>query len=105
LWDGASASSLTTDGIDLSNKGVGTFFTKDRVGTEPYSMIAGVDGGVLETRDDDAIGRPFTVTQKGPGDAYIRLHATAGGDTQIFKMFLHFTYKLLDGGSNLELII
>jgi len=105
FWDGDSAVPLTTDGIDLSNKGVGSFFTKDLLGTEPYSVIAGVDGGMLETRDDDRIGRPFTVTQKGTNDAYIRLHATAGGDTQIFRMFIYFAYQLLDGGSNFEVII
>ena len=105
LYDGTTTTNLTANGITLSNLGVGTFFTKEKDVTNPYSLLSGATSGVLETALDKNIGRPFTVNQKNGANTYIQLNATAGGSEQSFKMVLHFEYKPLNGGSRLDLLL
>jgi hypothetical protein len=104
-YNGTSAVDLTSNGIVLSNLGVGTYFTKDKLSTQTYSLIPGTTGGMIETVADRNAGRPFTLAQKNGANCYIQLRATAGTATQVFKMFLHFKYELNDGGSRLDLLI
>jgi len=105
LYDGSTTTDLTADGIVLSNLGVNTYFTKDQLSAQTYSLLSGATSGVLETLQDRNAGRPFTVNQKFGANTYIQLRATAGGSEQSFKMVLHFDYRLLNGGSNLEFLL
>lgn len=105
LYDGTTTTNLTANGITLSNLGVNTYFTKDQLSAQTYSLLPGNVGGMLETIADRDAGRPFTVNQKSGVNTYIQLNATAGGSQQSFKMVLHFEYRLLNGGSNLEFLL
>ena len=48
-YDGTNTVSLTSNGIDLSGATVGTYFTKDRVATETYSLSNSDQVRLLET--------------------------------------------------------
>lgn len=104
-YNGTAQTDLTANGIALSNLGVGTYFTKDQLSAQTYSLVSGATGGMIETLQDRDAGRPFTVVQKATADSFIQLNVTAGTAEQEFKMYLFFKYILLNDGSNLEILI
>jgi hypothetical protein len=99
LWGGSVIDTLCSDGAVLSGMPVGTYFTKDKVSTEAYSIIDAATGGVLETLADRKSGRPFTVTQKAETDTFIRLHLTTTDSPISFKVKVHFEYYPINGST------
>ncbi len=96
--DGTNTKDLTKDGIDLSGVPVGTYFIKDKVTTETYSMSDSSEVGVLETKTDKNAGRPFSLTAKYGADNYIQLRFTGDANTD-FDLFVSFKYTLLNGAT------
>lgn len=98
LWDGTNSVLLTADGATLSNAPVGTFFTKDKDVTQPYSVSLADQCRMNEVINTMRIGKPFTVTQKNGADTFIRFRYTTNAVLD-FTMDIFFFYELLDGGS------
>ena len=92
LYDGTNIINLTADGAILSGMPVGTFFTKDKVSSETYSVNDASQARMLETLIDKKSGRPFTITQKDGVDTFIRLHLTTTDAPVSFKVKVHFEY-------------
>lgn len=99
LYDGTNTVNLTADGLDLSGATVGTFFTKDKVATEIYSVNKSDQCRMLETLGDKKAGRPFLVTQKNGTNTYIRFHYTVGITPVDFKMTVYMEYRPMNGGT------
>jgi hypothetical protein len=102
LWDGSASVDLTADGAVLSGMPVGTFFTKDKVAANAYSVSDASNGALLETLDNRFVGRPFIVTAKNGADTYIRFNYTTTDNPVDFDMEIHFEYELMNN-STLEL--
>jgi hypothetical protein len=101
-WDGTSSVLITSDGIDISGAEVDTLMFKDQINTSVFSHAVSDQVRIYETRDDDALGRPFTLVGKNGVTNYIRLHLTT--NTSIaFSMFVNFRASLANG-STLEII-
>ncbi len=103
LYDGTLATDLTADGAVLSGMPVETFFTKDKLSSEIYSINSAATGSMLETLPDRKSGRPFTITQKNGIDTFIRLHFTTTDSPVNFKVKIHFEYYPING-STLEFL-
>ena len=99
LYDGTNTVDLTSDGAILSGMPVGTFFTKDKVSTEVYSINDASQCRVLETLADRKSGRPFTITQKNGANTYIQLHYTTTDNPVDFDVEIHFEYLPVNGGT------
>jgi hypothetical protein len=98
VWDGTNAVPLTLDGMTLSGVPVGSFFTKDKLAADTYSLNDASQVRVSEVLDSKKVGRPFTITAKNGVTNYIRFHVTTN-TTLDFTMFLHFNYLLLNGAT------
>ncbi len=98
LYDGTNSVNLTADGMDLTGAPVGTFFTKDQVAAQPYSVSIADQCRMLETLEDRKTGRPFTVTQKNGANTYIRFHATAAAEASL-QIKIQFEYWPINGGA------
>jgi len=98
VYDGTNTANLTADGMTLSGATVGTFFTKDMVIAQPYSMLDADQVRVLETLEDRKVGRPFTVNGKNGVDNYIRFQVTTN-TTLDFTMYVGFEYELYNGST------
>ncbi len=98
VFDGTNSEDLTKDGITLSGAPVGSFFTKDKVNTETYSLMLADQVRINEIGTDKKAGRPFTITAKNGATNYIRFLLTTN-TTLDFTMFLHFEYLLLNGAT------
>lgn len=99
LYDGTNTVALTADGAVLSGAPVGTFFTKDKVAADAYSVSIADETRLLETLVDRKSGRPFTVTQKNATDTFIRLHFTTTDAPVSFKVKIHFEYFSINGST------
>ena len=97
IWDGTTAEDLTNDGMTLSGAPVGSFFTKDELATETYTLMLADQGRVLETTGPK-VGGPFLINGKNGVDNFIRFHVTTN-TTLDFSMFVHFEYQVLNGGT------
>jgi hypothetical protein len=98
LWDGTNSVLLTKNtGATLSGAPVGTFFTKDQLVAEPYSISLADQCRMLENAHRIAI--PFTVTQKNGANTYIRFNYTTTDAPVDFTMQVWFEYEELDGGT------
>ena len=100
VYDGTTATDITADGITLSNAPVDTFFVKDQVSTQPYSILTADQARVLETLDDKKAGRPFTINAKNGVTNYIRVRLTTNTDID-FTIQYFFEYELLGDNSTL----
>lgn len=102
LWDGTNSVKLTkSPGPTLSNAPVGTFFTKNKVSTETYSIAMSDECRMLEATNK--IGQPFSVTQKYNTNTYIRFNFSTTDDPISLKMRVIFNWVPSNGG-NLELV-
>jgi len=99
IYDGTNIVTLTADGATLSNMPVGTFFTKDKVSTETYSVNDASECRMLETLADKKSGRPFTITAKNGATNYIRLHFTTTDAPVNFNVKIHFEYYPINGST------
>jgi hypothetical protein len=100
LWDG-TVSDLLTDsspGAVLSGAPVGTYFTKDKDSTNPYSVVLADQARVHEVVSDRFIGLPFTVNKKNGADTFIRLNFTTTDDPVVFDIHLRFEWQPINGG-------
>ena len=97
-YDGTNVEILTADGLDLTGAPAGTFFTKDKVKSQPYSANIADQVRVLETLEDRKAGRPFTPTGKNGVDNFIRLHAVASAEVTA-QIKIHFEYWAINGGT------
>lgn len=98
VYDGTNTKDLTADGIDLSGVSVDTYFTKDKIATETYSLNASDEVRVLETLDDRKAGRPFSVTAKNGVDNFIQFRFTGDANTD-FDMFVKFDFEIVNGAT------
>lgn len=103
IYDGTTSIDLVADGIDLSGASVGTFFTKDKIATETFSLSEASQCRLNETETTKRIGRPFTITAKYGVDNVIRLHLTTSTAIE-FTLYIYFEYELLDGASLISLV-
>ena len=99
LWDGTNSVDLTADGLTLSTATVGSFFTKDKVSTDPYSANIADQCRLLETTIDRFAGRPFAITQKNGADTFIRFHLTTTDAPIDFTIKIVFEYIPANGGT------
>lgn len=98
LWDGTNSVKLTkTPGATLSNAPVGTYFTKDQIATETYTVNIANQCRMLETKTKQA--SPFIITQKESTNTYIRFCFTTTDAPINFKMSVYFVYNTVDGGT------
>jgi len=98
VWDGTNSDILTADGADLSGCVVNTVLFKDQICTEVFSTIAADQARVYENRDDDVLGRPFSLVAKPGVDNYIRLHLTTN-TTLDFTMLINFRVAFVNGST------
>jgi hypothetical protein len=96
-YDGTNTVQLTkTPGAVLSNAPVGSFFTKNRVASETYTVLLAdqvrVDEPTLK------IAQPFHVVQKNGADTFIRFHLTTTDNPIDFNMDVWFWYVGINGG-------
>jgi len=99
LYDGTNTVDLTADGAALSGMPAGTYFTKDKVAAEVYSVNDASEARLLETLADRKSGRPFTITQKNGADTFIRLHFTTTDNPIDADIKIHFEYYPINGGT------
>jgi len=101
LWDGTHSELLTkATTADLSGRPVGTMFTRDKVATEPYSIVGSTQCGILETASSKRIGLPFAAVQKTADiDTFMRLRFNTTDAPVDFKLNVHFIWTPVDGGS------
>lgn len=98
-YDGTNSVELTADWAVLSWAPVWSFFTKDKVATESYSVNLSDEVRLLETRDTKKAWRPFILTAKNWVDNFIRLHFTTTDAPVNFKALILFEYRPIDGGT------
>lgn len=101
MYDGTNIVNLTNDGIDLSGALAGTYFVKDKVVAQPYSICSADEVRLLEVSNSVKAGLAFTVVGKSGVDNFIQFRFTGDANTD-FDMFVHFDYILVNG-STLEL--
>jgi hypothetical protein len=101
IYDGTVAEELTDPTGVLSGAPVGTLFLKDKVKTEPYSIMFADQGRANEITDAKKAGLPFTVTQKNGVDTFLRLHLTTTDNPVDFTAEVTFMYEELGSGSSL----
>jgi len=99
IYDGTNTVDLTANGAVLSGALVGSFFTKDKVAAQIYSVSLSDECRLLETVDNKWAGRPFIVTAKNGATNYIQFRYTTTDNPVDFDMEIHFQYKLMDGAS------
>jgi len=100
IWDGTNAVPLTSaTGAVLSGATVGTFFTKDKIASEVYSINFSDECRMLETTDAKKAGRPFSITQKNATDTFIRFHSITTDAPVDFDVEIYFEYVPMDGGT------
>lgn len=99
IYDGTNSIDLTADGAVLSGAPVGSYFTKDQVAAQPYSVNLADQCRMLETLADRRSGRPFTITQKNGTNTYIRFHYTTTDNPVNFKIKIHFEYIPINGST------
>jgi len=99
LYDGTNSVALTDDGAVLSGAPAGTFFTKDKISSEVYSVNMSDECRMLETLLDKKSGRPFTITQKNNTDTFIRLHFTTTDAPVVFSVKIHFEFYPVNGST------
>ena len=98
IYDGTNIKDLTADGIDLSGVPVGTYFTKDKIAANTYTMSEADEVRIIETVEDRKAGRPFSVTAKDGVDNFIQFRFTGDANTD-FDMFVHFNFELVNGAT------
>jgi hypothetical protein len=101
VYDGTNAVALTADGLTLSGYEEGSFFTKDKDSTEPYSASDSDQVRKTEVTAEAEIGKPFTVTQKKDTDTFIRFHLTTTDNPVDFTMEVVFKYETLSPNASL----
>lgn len=100
VYDGTNSVDLTKNtGAVLSGATVGTFFTKDKISSEPYSINVADQARMLETLSNSKSGRPFTLTQKNGTNTYIRFHYTTTDNPVNFKIKIHFEFIPVNGST------
>lgn len=99
LYDGTNSVDLTANGSVLSGAPVGSFFTKDKVATETYTVNISDECRLNETLGDKKAGRPFIITKKNATNTYIRLHYTTTDAPVNFKVKIYFEYYPMNGGT------
>jgi hypothetical protein len=101
LYDGTNTVNLTADGVDLSGALPWTYFVKDKVAAQTYSMCSADQVRLLEVSNSIKAGLAFTAIGKSGVDNYIQFNFTGDANTD-FNMFVHFEYITVNG-STLEL--
>lgn len=102
VFDGTNTVDLTkSPGIILSNAPVGTFFTKDKISSETYTLNFADQVRVAEATNK--VAAPFWVTQKNGADTFIRFNFTTTDNPIDFKMRVIFQWRPFNGGQ-LELV-
>lgn len=99
LYDGTNTVNLTADGMSLSGASVGSFFTKDQVAAQTYSLNLADEARLLETQEDRFSGRPFLITQKNGADTFIQINFTTTDNPVDVDLEIHFEYLPMDGGT------
>jgi len=102
VYDGTRAIDLTADGAVLSNCPVGTFFTRDKVATQTYSVSCADEVRMNENLADRKVGLPFTITAENGATNYIRFHYTTTDNPVAFTLKIHFVYVLYNGATLTE---
>ncbi len=102
-YDGTNTVNLTADGAVLSGATVGSFFTKDKVASQPYTVSLSDEVRVIEELTDKKSGRPFTLTAKEGASNYIQLNFTTTDNPVDFDVKIHFEYYPVNG-STLEFL-
>ena len=99
LYDGTNTVQLSADGSVLSGMPVGTFFTKDQVYTQPYTVNDASQCRMSEVTDSKKAGRPFIITQKGGTDTFVQLNLTTTDNPIDFDVKIHFEYYPINGST------
>ena len=99
LYDGTLNKNLTADGLTLSGAPVGSWFTKDKVLSQPYSANIADECRILETTEDKRAGRPFTITAKNGSDTFVRFNLTTTDNPVDFIMMIWFEWLPRNGGN------
>jgi hypothetical protein len=102
VYDGTNTVDLTADGIDLSGSPVGSWFTRDKVSAETYSLNVADQVRLNETIAGDDAGLAFNLTAKNGVDNFIQFRFTGDANTN-FKLNVVFKYILFNGAT-LELV-
>jgi len=98
VWDGTNSDLITTPGVDLSGCPVNTVLFKDEINTEIFSKVDADQARIYENRDDDALGRPFSLVAKPGVDNFIRLHLTTN-TTLDFTILINFRVAFVNGST------
>jgi len=98
-YDGTNTINLTSDGASLSGAPVGSFFTKDKISSETYTVNLSDQCRVIETSGDKKAGRPFILTAKEGATNYIRFHYTTTDNPVDFDIKIFFEYSVMNGGT------
>lgn len=99
LYDGTNEVYLTADGMTLSGAPVGTFFTKDLIATQPYTVNIADQCRMMENTTSKYAGKPFVITQKNGTNTYVRFHYTTSDNPVSFKLKIHFEYIPMNGST------
>lgn len=102
--DGTNVINLTADGSVLSGCPVDSFFTKDKDSSETYSVAKADQVRMNEVSNEDAVGTPFTITNKNNTDTFIRFHLTTTDNPVDFTIKIVFKYNPLSPNSELEFL-
>ncbi len=81
----------------------GSFFTKEKVASQPYTVSLSDEVSVIEELTDKKSGRPFTLTAKEGASNYIQLNFTTTDNPVDFDVKIHFEYYPVNG-STLEFL-
>lgn len=101
LYSANDEQDLTADGAVLSGFEVGSYFTKDQLATQTYTVANSSIPRMVEVTDTKKAGRPFTVMQENGVDTFIRFYLTTTDNPVDFTMGVYFEYQPLGGGSSL----
>jgi hypothetical protein len=99
VWDGSNSDNLTADGAVLSGAPMGTFFTRDKESTQPYTVSFADEVRMTEPDNDKRIGFPFTITAKGISANYMRFHYSTTDDPVDFDLKIFFRFRTMNGGT------
>lgn len=99
VWDGTNSVPLTkTTTCTLSNAPVGTYFSKDLISTEPYTVNM-ADQCRMSEMPTKNFSYPFIVTANNGSTTYIRFNYTTTDNPINFKMSVYFNWLPVDGGT------
>ena len=104
IWDGTVPTDLTLDGAVISGFSVESFFLKDQLASQTYSVLNADQARLSEVADSKKAGRPFIINAKPAVDNFIRFHLTTTDAPIDFTMEVHFTYRRLTANSSLAFV-